>query len=190
MKSDRKGASKHGRAGVIALGAATLLIVSYIISLALHGAAVRQIEAARKHIARDEWLAAIRCLDRAQWEDPFLIDSYLLRATAINGHVSASELTDRTYSRRDALVDIDWYLRFRPDSGEAHYERGVSLGLAKAEAARRSSPWRSRSSRIRPTRSSIGRPCRSTSMTTRLRSRRSQRRSNGARWCPSITTSA
>ncbi len=64
MKSDRKEPSKHRRAGVIALGAATLLIGSYIVSLGLHGAAVRQLEAARGYIAREEWLAAIRCLDR------------------------------------------------------------------------------------------------------------------------------
>jgi uncharacterized protein (TIGR03067 family) len=129
--------SKNRRAGVMACVALVLVIASYAISRGLHRSASWQVDEARAHIARAEWLDAIRCLDKALWADRYLLDAYLLRATAINEHLASIDWKDRVYSREDALADLDWYLRYRPDSGEAHHQRGRALsGLAKVGAAR------------------------------------------------------
>jgi uncharacterized protein (TIGR03067 family) len=137
----RMGGPKIRRGGVIALGAFLVVIASYAISHALHRLATQQVEAARGHMARGEWLEAIGCLDTARREDYLPVDAYLLRATAINESIlaglRANTWSRPAYSRQDALADLDWYLRHRPNSGEAHYQRGLALaGLAKVEAAR------------------------------------------------------
>jgi tetratricopeptide (TPR) repeat protein len=125
------------RTSVMILGAVLLLAVSYGLSIWLHASAVSEVKAATEHIARADWSAAIGCLDRALWEDWFLVDAYMLRATAINGDLSSNAPWKRSHSRADALADLDRFLQFRPGSGEGHYQRALTLGgLTRAQEAR------------------------------------------------------
>lgn len=113
-----------------------LVIVSYVVSVVLGRASVGEVAAARVHMARFDWPAAIRCIDRARWMDPFSIDAALLRATCFR-YDDSSPMPDRSYWNADALADADWYLRYHPDSGEAHFQRGMALaGLGQRDAAR------------------------------------------------------
>ena len=124
------------RTSLIVLAALGVLIVSYMLSLALHRSAIGRVNQAREQIARADWLAAAGSLDRALWEDPFLVEAHMLLATAINGHIQSSGLMSRKYSRNDSLSHLDWVLHYRPASGEAHYQRGLALaGLARVEDA-------------------------------------------------------
>jgi len=127
----------HRRTSLIVLVALGVLIVSYMLSRELHRSAIGQVNQAREQIARADWLAAIGSLERALWEDPFLVEANLLLATAINGHIQSSGLMSREYTRNDALSHLDWVLHYRPASGEAHYQRGLALaGLARVQDAR------------------------------------------------------
>jgi tetratricopeptide (TPR) repeat protein len=127
----------HRRTSLIVLAALGVLTISYMLSRELHRSAIGRVNQAREQIARADWLAATGSLDRALWEDPFLVEAHLLLATAINGHIQSSGLMSRKYSRDDALSHLDWVLHYRPASGEAHYQRGLALaGLARVQDAR------------------------------------------------------
>jgi uncharacterized protein (TIGR03067 family) len=111
--------------------------MAYVISAALHHHARGRVNQARTQIAGGDWLAAIRTLDRALWDDPFVAEAHLLRAAAIHGHIEASEGKRRFYSREDALRDLDREIRYRPDSLEARYQRGLALAaLSRVNEAR------------------------------------------------------
>jgi uncharacterized protein (TIGR03067 family) len=139
MKTVAESASRRQRVRQTAIAAFILVVISFALSVVLHRAAIGRVDAARQHMARGDWLAAIQCLDRARWEDPYLAETYLLRATALNEDTTSTLIPNRDFyrSREAALADIDWYLRYHPESGEAHYLRGVLLDiLGRDEAAR------------------------------------------------------
>ncbi|WP_406698446.1 TIGR03067 domain-containing protein [Singulisphaera sp. Ch08] len=138
MKHVSRWLARYHRGGLIGLGATVLLAVSYFIAVALHQAAIEEVDAAKRHIAQSDWIAAIRCLDTALWEDRFLSpEVYLLRGTAINESINVDGKWPFGHSREDSLTDVERYLRYRPASGEAHYQRGcILVGLAKKSEAR------------------------------------------------------
>lgn len=133
MKTAQESASKIRRRRQIAIGALVLAGASLVLSVVLHRAALGQLEEARRHMGQGDWLAALRRLDRARREDPFLIDVYLLRATAIAAYIPPPSLFvpsshGRLYTNEEALSDVEMYLRYRPESGDARYLRGSLLG--------------------------------------------------------------
>jgi uncharacterized protein (TIGR03067 family) len=119
------------------VGAVVLIAISYGISFALHKSAVVQLNAAKAHLARADWLDAIHSLDSALRRDRYVSEARLLRATAINQYIFFNGKKPWTRSRDDALADLDLYLREQPNSGDAHFQRGIALaGLAKVDEAR------------------------------------------------------
>ena len=71
---------------------------------------------------------AIRCFDEAARHDIGLVDAFLLRATAINEYANTSNgQLPPNFTIQDALRDADYVLQFKPDSGEAHLQRGYAL---------------------------------------------------------------
>jgi tetratricopeptide (TPR) repeat protein len=124
------------RATLTALVTTGVVLISYVLSSDLHHMAIGHVAAAEKFIDHEEWEAALDSLKWAIWEDPFLVEAYLLRARAINGQIM-SPGARRKCSSEDALADLDWVVERLPDSGEAHYQRGLTLSLmAKVEPAR------------------------------------------------------
>jgi tetratricopeptide (TPR) repeat protein len=124
------------RATLTALVTTCVLLISYVLSRDLHHLAIGHVATAEKLIDHEEWDAALDSLQWAIWEDPFLVEAYLLRARAVNGQIM-SPGARRRYSSEDALADLVWVIELLPDSGEAHYQRGLTLSLmAKVEPAR------------------------------------------------------
>ncbi len=119
MTGVEKGAWDRRRTGMMILGATILVAASYALSIGLHALAVSEVNAATGHIARADWPAAIRCLDRALWEDWFLVDAYMLRATAISGDIASNAPWKRAHSRADALADLDRFSDSSPSPGRA-----------------------------------------------------------------------
>lgn len=129
-------ASRRQRTLAQAIVAAVVVVNSYGLSIALHRRAIAEVEAARKMMARADWLGAIDHLDRARRLDPFLSDHDLLRARAIIEHLGAVWITERRHTWDEALADLDRYLADHPDSGEAYKLRGMALlALGKVKPA-------------------------------------------------------
>jgi tetratricopeptide (TPR) repeat protein len=136
MEQKRTGAETHRRATLTALVSTGVVLISYVLSSDLHNMAIGHVATAEKLIDHEEWDPALDSLQWAIWEDPFLVEAYLLRARAINGQIM-SPGARRRYSSEDALADLTWVSQRVPDSGEAHYQRGLTLSLmAKVEPAR------------------------------------------------------
>jgi uncharacterized protein (TIGR03067 family) len=128
---------KQTRAVVMFVVAIVIVGISYSIANALHRSAIGQLSAGKACIVRADWLGAIQCFDRALLRYRYLPEAHLLRATAIDGYISTSHKMPRGHSRDTALEDLETVLRHEPNSGEAHYQRGLALsGLAKVEEAR------------------------------------------------------
>jgi tetratricopeptide (TPR) repeat protein len=125
------------RTGVIVVGSAIVVAVSYFIAVELHELAVRQLDAGQAHRARGDFLMALLCFDTALRLDRWLSEARLLRASATSEYISSTGKQPPGHSRDSALDDIDAYLIDHPNSGEAYYQRGAALtGLAKVEQAR------------------------------------------------------
>jgi tetratricopeptide (TPR) repeat protein len=127
----------QSRSGVIGLGATFIIALAYLIAAERHEQAIRQLSAGKADFARGDWSSALTCFDRALRLDRWLSEAHLLRGTAINEYISSTGKRPAERSRDDALDDLELYLSDRPDSGEAHFQRGLALGgLAKVEQAR------------------------------------------------------
>jgi tetratricopeptide (TPR) repeat protein len=125
------------RAGAIGLGATAVVAASYLIESNRHDQAIDQLTSGQAHAARGDWLPALACFDRALWLDRWLSEVRLLRGTSINESIGLIGKPPRGGTREDALNDLELYLLDHPNSGEAHYQRGIALsGLAKKEPAR------------------------------------------------------
>jgi tetratricopeptide (TPR) repeat protein len=127
----------QSRTGVIVLGSTVIIAIAYLIAAVQHEQAIRQLGAGKADIARGDWPSALTRFDRALRFDRWLFEAHLLRGTAINEYIRSTGKRSPGRSREDALDDLGAYLSDRPNSGEAHYQRGLALGgLAKVEQAR------------------------------------------------------
>jgi uncharacterized protein (TIGR03067 family) len=115
-----------------------ILMVSYAIFEVRHRWALGELKAAMGHAARSDWSAAVGCLDRAKRDDPFLAEAYLQRARVIHQYLHSDGILNLDLGRDDPLTDMNWYVWFRPKSGEGHYQRGLALmAFRRHESAHR-----------------------------------------------------
>ena len=129
--------ARRRRGLTMLLGVVAVAGTAYIWATARHSKALALVAAAKQQIARSDWLAAVQSLDAALHADSYVSsEAYLLRGTAINGAISTNGTLPSGHDRRDALADLEWFLKRAPNSGEAHYQRGCALaGLAEVKQA-------------------------------------------------------